>query len=304
MNLAIGIDIGGTKIAIGIVDETGHIVGQSRLHTDFSIKPSEMLVRIAESVEELIQVHAIDTKSIIGIGVGAPGPLDPLNGRITCPPNLPGWNDFPLVDEMKQLLPYTIKMENDATAATLAEKWIGAARHSNNFIYLTISTGIGAGIYLHGRLITGATGNAGDAGHIVINPTAGKCSCGQNGCWEWLASGTAIARQASELASKPITTKEAFDLAEQGNASMKQLVETAFRYTGIGCVTLINLFDPDTIVIGGGVSQIGEPLFKAIQDYVSHNALNPSGRNTSIIPSQLLQNTGLIGAAALIHNPY
>jgi glucokinase len=304
MELAVGIDIGGTKVAIGIIDSIGQVIVKTRLDTDLSITPNEMINRIAHSTTALCQDHSINPDSIIGIGIGAPGPLDPLNGRIINPPNLHGWSNFPLVDEIKQFLPYPIKMENDATAATLAEKWIGAAKHSDNFIFLTISTGIGAGIYLHGRLITGTTGNAGDAGHFVVDPSAGRCSCGQYGCWEWVASGTAISRQASELAGRPISTKEAFDLAAHGDASIQQLIEQTFRYIGVGCVTLINLFDPDTIVIGGGVTQIGEPLFQTVRDYVSHHAFNPSGRHTAIVPAKLMQDAGLIGAAALIHYPY
>lgn len=304
MDLAVGIDIGGTKVAIGIIDSSGQVIAKSRIESDFLVTPSVMVSRIVHSTEDLIQKHLINPKSIIGIGVGAPGPLDPLNGRITCPPNLPGWNDFPLVDEMKQLFPYTIRMENDATAAALAEKWIGAAQYTDNFIFLTISTGIGAGIYLHGKLITGATGNAGDVGHIVLDPSAGKCPCGQHGCWEWVASGTAIARQASELAGRQLTSKDAFDLAAQGNTSLQQLIDKTFHYIGVGCATLINLFDPDTIVIGGGVSQIGSPLFQAVQNYTSQFALNPSGRQSKIVPARLKQDAGLIGAAALVHYPY
>jgi len=303
MNLAVGIDIGGTKVAVGVVDASGRILAKTRLNTDFTVTPQEMVGRIAQSVQNLLIENSVFS-DIIGIGIGAPGPLDPQSGTITCPPNLPGWHDFPLVDELSKLLPYPIRMENDATAATLAEKWIGAAQHSNHFIFLTISTGIGAGIYLHGKLITGATGNAGDAGHFVIDPSAGKCTCGQYGCWEWVASGTAIARQASAIVGSPLSTKEVFDLAQQGNESLQQLIEQAYRYIGIGCVTLINLFDPDMIVIGGGVSQIGQPLFTAVQDYVAHHAFNPSGRNTKIVPAKLLQDAGLIGAAALIHHPY
>ncbi|UJF34947.1 ROK family protein [Paenibacillus hexagrammi] len=304
MKLAIGIDIGGTKTAIGIVDEQGTIAAKHTIKTDLSISPPQMVEQIAAAVKELLHQHSIEDSSILGIGIGAPGPLDPAGGRITCPPNLPGWQDFPLVKELERHLPYPIRMENDATAATLAEKWIGAAKDSHHFVFVTISTGIGSGIYLHGKLLTGASGNAGDAGHMVIDPSAGRCVCGQLGCWEWVASGTAIARQASEFLGRTVTSKEVFDLANEGDQNMVELVDKLYQYIGMGCVSLINILDPDTIVIGGGVSQVGEPLFQAVRSYVSAHALNPGGRHTRIVPAQLQTDAGLVGAAALVHVNY
>lgn len=306
MNVAIGIDIGGTKVAIGIVDDNGQVLARESLPTDLSIPPEEMVVRIAEGVQRLMAASRLESEHILGIGIGAPGPLNPAEGRITCPPNLPNWRDFAVVDELRKHLDTTIVMENDATAATLAEHWIGVAQGVANFVYITISTGIGSGIFMNGRLMTGSSGNAGDAGHIVIDPSQGTCVCGQNGCWEWIASGTAIARMASEMMGRPTTSQEAFDLALQapGHPVMKKLVDRVFTYTGIGCVSLINTLDPQMIVIGGGVSQVGEPLFKAVRDYVSRFALNPTGRMTQIMPAALQQDVGLIGAAALVHVPY
>jgi glucokinase len=196
-------------------------------------------------------------------------------------------------------------LENDATAAALAEKWVGAARSAEHFVYITISTGIGAGIYSHGRLLTGATGNAGDIGHMVIDPASGICNCGQRGCFEYVASGTAIAREASSLLGRQVAAKEAFELALTGqDPAMEKLVHRVFDYIGIGCVTLINTFDPELLVIGGGVSQVGAPLFEAVSDYIMRNALNPSGRNTPVVPAALQQDAGLIGAAALVHTKY
>lgn len=306
MNYAIGIDIGGTKTAIGIVDEQGKIQSKISIPTDPSVSPFKMVERIADQVNELIQASpvSVDPSKIIGVGIGAPGPLDTSQGMIVCPPNLPAWHDFPLVEQMSKFLKYPIRFENDATAAALAEKWIGAAQDADHFVFITISTGIGAGIFMNGKLITGATGNAGDVGHVVIDPSVGHCTCGQDGCWEYIASGTAIARQASELLGRKVTSKEAFDLADQGHPLMKELIDRVYRYIGIGCVTLINTLDPQKIVIGGGVTQVGEPLFSAVRAYVSKHALNPSGRNTPIVPAALQQDAGLIGAAALVHVNY
>lgn len=304
MSYAVGIDIGGTKTAIGLIDSAGVVLAKTSLPTDQSVQPDEMVDRIAKAVKELITAQNMKESDLLGIGVGAPGPLNTKTGHIVKPPNLPGWWDFPILNSLSRHFDLPITFENDATAAALAEKWVGAAQDAEHFVFITISTGIGAGIYTHGKLLTGATGNAGDVGHFVIDPAGGKCVCGQSGCWEYLASGTAIARQASTLLGREVSSKEAFDLAAAGDVAIKELVDGIFRYIGIGCVTLINTFDPELLVIGGGVSQVGAPLFDAIKDYVSEHALNPSGRNTTIVPAALQQDAGLIGAAALVHMTY
>lgn len=304
MNYAIGIDIGGTKTAIGLIDPTGHVLAKTALPTDHTVSPHVMVDRMAAAIKQMMAEHQVAEADILGIGVGAPGPLNTQKGEITAPPNLKGWWNFPIVESLKRHFDYKVAFENDATAAALAEKWLGAAKDAEHFVFITISTGIGAGIFSHGKLLTGATGNAGDVGHFVIDPAAGTCVCGQEGCWEYVASGTAIARQATDILGREVTSKEVFALAAEGDQEMKALVDKVFRYIGVGCVTLINTLDPEKLVIGGGVSQIGEPLFAAVRDYVSKHALNPSGRNTPIVPAALLQEAGLIGAAALIHVDY
>jgi glucokinase len=296
VNIAVGIDIGGTKIAFGFVDEKGAVIAKGSLKTDLTVEPSVMISRVGDAVKELAEQHGLKLASLKGVGVGAPGPLNTQKGELTCPPNLKSWWGFPVVEELKAHLPLPIKMENDATAAALAEKWIGAAQDSEHFIFITISTGIGAGIFMHGKLLTGSTGNAGDAGFMIMDEAGTP--------WEVVASGTAVARQATELLGREVSSKEAFELAAQGDPQMTTLVSRVFTTIGMGCVSLINILDPNKIVIGGGVSQVGEPLFSAVSDYVSKHALNPSGRQTSIVPAQLQQDAGLIGAAALIQQPY
>jgi glucokinase len=300
LNYAIGIDIGGTKTAIGIVAKDGQMINDSVILTDLTISPIQMIERMEQEILQLIEKASIKIEDILGIGVCAPGPLNAKKGVITCPPNLPNWIDVPIVEELEKRLSIPVKLENDANAATLSEKWIGAAQENDHFVYVTISTGIGAGLFLDGRLVTGSQGNAGEVGHIVIDNTKGTCPCGQKGCLEWLASGTAIARQGSEIIGKSLTTKEVFELYKQGHPQMVPFIEEVFSYIGIGCVTIINMFNPEKIVIGGGVSQVGKPLFSAVRAYIEKNALNPSSRNTPVVQSLLSGHVGVIGAAALI----
>jgi len=304
LSYAIGIDIGGTKTAIGLIGKDGEVWAKVSLPTDQTVGPEVMVDRMAAAIQDIITAQGIAESELLGIGVGAPGPLNTKEGKIAEPPNLRGWWNFPIVDSLKRYFSLPIRLENDATAAALAEKWLGAAKDADHFVFITISTGIGAGIYSHGKLLTGASGNAGDVGHIVVDPSVGTCVCGQKGCWEFVASGTAVARQASALLGREVSSKEAFDLAAAGQPVIQELVAKVFENIGVGCVTLINTFDPEKLVIGGGVSQVGEPLFNAVRDYVSKYALNPSGRQTPIVPAALHQDAGLIGAAALIHIPY
>ncbi|SDQ19301.1 ROK family protein [Virgibacillus salinus] len=299
MQHAIGVDIGGTKVAIAIVDEAGNILTESVIPTDLSIPAIKMVGKINNEIEQVIKRTGIPMEQLIGIGIGAPGPLDSKNGIITSPPNLSGWIDVPITQIVEQHFSIPVSLENDANAAAMAERLIGAAQENDNFAYITVSTGIGAGIVAEGKLLRGLKGNAGDIGHTVVDPSFGKCTCGQYGCLEWIASGTAIARQGSAIIGKDISTKDVFNLYFNGNKEIIRLIEKVFRVLGVACVSVINTFDTEKIVIGGGVSKVGDPLFQSIQAYVSEFALNETGRQTEIVPAKLEQSSGVIGAAAL-----
>ncbi len=297
---AMGIDIGGTKIAIGLVNTSGEVVSRSVLSTNLTISPQDMMLEVAKEVNRLVEQQHLLKEDLLGVGIGAPGPIDAPDGMITCPPNLPNWVDFPVVQFMQEALGLTVTLQNDANCAALAEKWIGAAQDANSFVYVTISTGIGSGIYVDGRMLSGLRGNAGDIGHIVIDPSQGTCTCGQKGCFEWIASGTAIARRASDALLRNVSTKEVFELYANHDNTIVPIIAQTFEYIGMGCVTLINMLDPEMIVIGGGVSSVGDPLFDAARRYVRQFALNPAGRETRIVKAQLGSDAGLIGAAALV----
>lgn len=300
MKYAIGIDIGGTNVAVAVVDETGTIIEQSMLPTEISIPPKEMISKIIKEAHACANRGGIPSANILGVGIGAPGPLDSGAGLITCPPNLPTWVDVPIQKIMEQSFSLPVMLENDANVAAVAEKWLGAAQGHDNFIYMTISTGIGSGVFTDGRLVKGLKGNAGDIGHMVINYLHKEpCICGNFGCLESIASGTAIARDGSKLVGEEMTTKEIFERYSQGDEVIVPYIDQIFLTLGAAAVSLINAFDPEKIVIGGGVSKVGTPLFQAIQDHVSKFALNPVGRQTKIVPAQLNQNPGVIGAAAL-----
>ncbi len=301
MRQAIGIDIGGTNVAVGLVDELGRVKAQRSMAMDQKLAPLAMLDKIEAIANSLLEQVGIDRRDLSGIGIGAPGPLDAYAGIITCPPNLPNWRQVPIVAELGRRFEVPVALANDANAATLGEKWVGAAQANKHFVCMTIGTGIGAGIFVNGKLLQGATGNAAEVGHMMLNPnTEGICACGQKGCFEWHASGTAIARKASALLGQTVSAREVFDLYLSRQPTVVPLVEETFQYIGAACVTLINLLDPEKIIIGGGVAEVGEPMFAVVRDYVSKYALNPAGHQVSIVPAGLRTNAGIIGAASLI----
>ena len=299
MKYAIGVDIGGTKTAIAAVDDRGVIVSQSVIPTNLQIRPQAMIAEIQLEISRVVEKSGVLMEEIAGIGIGAPGPLDSKNGLISCPPNLPAWVDIPVRELIGRSFSVPVLLENDANAAALAEKWIGAAVENENFIYITVSTGIGAGIIAEGKLLKGLKGNAGDIGHMVIDPSFGECVCGQWGCLESIASGTAIAKRASAIIGMNITAKEVFRFYKEGHPHITGYMEDVFNVLGVASVSMINTFDPEKIVFGGGVSKFGEPMFDSIRQYVRRYALNPTGRKTEIIAAKLGQNAGVIGAAAL-----
>lgn len=295
---AVGIDIGGTKIAIGVVDQDGSIIIQDSIPTPSD--PEDAVRRIDQIVKTMLTKAHVTTDQLTGFGIGAPGPLDREEGVLKKAPNLPQWENYPIKKQIEQLYSKPVYFENDASAAAVAEKWLGAAQHSDHFVYITISTGIGGGLFLNGKLHTGISGNAGDIGHFVIDPNGAACKCGQLGCWEALASGTAIAQAGSQLTGRELTTKEVFEMYKAEHHVITPYIEQVFRYIGIGCVTVINTLDIDLIVIGGGVSGAGQELFDAANKYIRQFAFSPKGRDVQVVQTGLQQNTGLLGAASLV----
>src|SRR5699024_343302 len=191
MKYSIGIDIGGTKVAIAVVSQTGRILKQTVIPTDLTIFPKEMIIRINNSIKEIVVQTGIMADDILGIGIGAPGPRDIKSGVISHPPNLQNWRDVPIVKWMQEWWDIPVIWSNDANAAVVADKWLVTAEDIDKFVYMTVSTGVGAGVIFDGQMLHGARGNAGDIGHTVVDPSFGKCACGQYGCLESIVSGTA-----------------------------------------------------------------------------------------------------------------
>ena len=294
---SIGVDVGGTKICTGIMDETGTLIQSLEVPTLAVEGPEAVIRRIKDTILAMFQ-H-VSREYILGIGIGAPGPLNPHTGTIQDPPNLPGWDGIRLPEMIQNDVSLPVYLDNDANAAAVAEHRYGAGAGAKNMVYVTVSTGIGAGVVVDGRVRQGATGSFGEIGHTIIQPDGPLCTCGNRGCLEALASGTAIQRKAREVFGCDMTAKEVAELAATGEARAQSILDVTFRYLGIGLVNLVNLFDPEVMVIGGGLSQIGEPMFRALREALSANRFHPTPTNTRLCAAQLGTKAGVIGAASL-----
>lgn len=287
--VSIGVDVGGTKIATGVLrgDE---------LHSRF-VQPTPetgweaVLDAVAAQVRALQQEHP-DARLV---GVGVPGPLNSDRTRVKFAPNIYGFNDVPLVDGLRERLGQRVILENDAKAAALAEAHLGAARGTESSIYVTVSTGIGSGIVLNGRIWRGRHGIAGELGHITVMPGGPVSGAGLDGALEAVASGTAIARDASYALNREVSTPEAFQLAQQGNPSARRVVQQAMKHIGVALADLQKVIDPEVFVIGGGVASVGDYFFNGVQ--AAANEYAQGFAPVTIRRAQLGTDAGVIGAA-------
>lgn len=286
------IDIGGTKIAVGLVDEDGRVHARTRLPTDLNVAPRVMLERVRAALRELSA-----GATLRGVGIGCTGPVDPLTGCAGTIDLLPGWEGVDLVAPFVELghsaaLCPSAALENDADAAALGEAAWGAGRGAERFIYVTISTGIGAGLVFDGHLYRGARGSHPEIGHHILDASGPRCYCGAPGCWEVLASGPALA----SAAGLP-TAEAACDAARQGDPAARAAVERVGNYIGLGLANLITLYGPDVIALGGGVMASYDLFAEKIRATVAaHTGLMPADL-TRIVPAHLDADAGLIGAA-------
>ena len=238
---------------------------------------------------------------IAGVGIGSPGPLDAARGVVVHAPTLRGWDDVPLVALASARLGLPVRIDNDANVAALAEWRFGAARGLRHMVYVTVSTGIGGGIILDGKLLHGRNSLAGEIGHMSITETPIPCPCGGLGCWEALASGSALGRRATEaglIAEGPVTAREVAQRAEAGDETALRLLMEEARYLGIGFANLLHLYAPEMIVVGGGVSACLPAMHAEILDVIRRRAM-PAYRDVPIVAARLGTQAGVIGAATL-----
>ena len=302
------IDIGGTKIAVGMVDDQGRVLSQQSTPTNAASGYDNALVRIANLLRKVEQ--DANTK-ITGIGIGSTGPVYPLTGEFGDMDFLPGWQGKNIVADLQQLFQVQAALENDGDASALGEAAWGAGKHKSRLIYITVGTGIGSGIILDGHLYRGVDYSHPELGHHVIDATAGpECSCGFRGCWEALAAGPAMT--AWLLANAPtnypnrdtLTAKQICELAKAGDPLARQCVDREAHYLGLGLANLINLFTPDAIVLGGSVMSSADLLLDNIHKTIRQGCRYVPYRQTKILLASLGEQANLIGAARVWHHRF
>ncbi len=301
------VDLGGTNTILGLLSEKGEVLERLEVPTAVEDGYDDVVDRIADGLRLMI-----GSRSVVGIGIGAPGPLDAERGVIIESPNLEGFNNRPLALDLAKRCELPVFLENDANAAALAESWIGAGRQARDLIVLTVGTGIGGGLILGGRLYRGSAFSAGEVGHMTIEPNGPVCACGNQGCLEVLASAPAIAARAREKVQKGFETRmldlaggdpaaisaETVSLAcdENDPVALRVLEETG-RYLGIGTANLINVLNPQLVLFGGGGARAGEFLLAPIRKEVERRSFAGLKACAEIGPCTLGDDAGLIGAA-------
>jgi glucokinase len=297
------VDIGGTKIAVGMVDDTGKVLSRMESPTDPN-RYSDGIELIAHMLRRTAQRAA---GQITGIGIGSTGPVDPMRGEFGDVDFLPGWRGKSPVKDLAQVFSVQVALENDADAAALAEAGWGAGRNRTRLIYVTIGTGIGGGIVLDGKLYRGVDGAHPEMGHHVIDPAGPECTCGFRGCWESLAAGPAMVTWLKRNAPEEypdrdgITAKRICELARDADPVAVHAVETEAYYLGLGLANLINLFTPDAIVLSGSVMKSADLLMGRMRDVIRKGCRFVPAEKTELALASLGDDTNLIGAARVWH---
>ena len=308
-----GIDLGGTKILVVIADSDGNVISDARTPTLAHEGPAAVIGRMVACVREAAAESGVDAASLTCAGVSAPGPIDVDDGIITHPPNLPGWDDVPLARLLSEQLATRAYLENDANCSAVGEHEYGAGRGFRHMIYITISTGIGGGIIINNELYAGASGAAGEIGHIGVSVDGPVCGAGHVGCLEAFASGAGIANRAREAIAagglprtarlaehNPQLSAETVYLAgQQGESEAAAIIESAGQYLGIGLASIINAFNPQAIVLGGGLINMGETILTPALDTMKARACEQSLGDLKVIEWELGERGAALGAIAV-----
>ena len=316
-----GIDIGGTKLATAVADSTGHILSKVRKPTLAERGPEYALQLLFDMVRETVELAGLEQKSISAIGVSCGGPLDTKTGVVYSPPNLPGWDALPLKAKLESEFGIPVTIENDANASALAEYRFGGGRGYDALLYMTMSTGIGGGIVIDGQIYHGANDSAGEVGHQILLPDGPPCGCGKRGCLEALCSGPAIARRAQAAIRKQIETgkiattelltradgrietvksEHVLAAAQTGDALALQLVDETAYYMGWGIANLVNILNPDIVLLGTIAIAAGDLLLNPIRKTVAEFAMVRPAEAVKIEPAQLGEALGDLAAIALV----
>ncbi len=307
----IGVDLGGTNIAIGIVSGNGHILAQGSTPTLKERPIEEIVADMAKLINKLCDDYGITLDEITGVGIGSPGTIDYNNGVVVYSNNL-RMKNYPMAEALSKLINKPVKIDNDANCAAMGEYKVNG-EGAKDFVLITLGTGVGGGIIANGKMVRGFNGAGGEAGHITLVAGGEPCSCGRRGCWEAYASVTALIKQTkkameenpdslmNEIAARDgkVSGRTAFEAAKAGDKAGQMVVDNYRFYIAEGLISMINIFQPKIIAIGGGISREGEYLLGPIRDYVLENNYNKLLEMPKIVTAKLMNDAGIVGAAMI-----
>jgi glucokinase len=311
-DLILVLDLGGTQLRLALANRDGKLLRRYADSTHAAESQQRLIRRINKTIREL--TSGIDLKQVLGMGVAAAGLVNPETGVLLCSPNLPTLRNVPLKSLLEQEIEAPVWLANDASLAALGEHRFGAGRGFSHLVYITVSTGIGGGVIIDNSLFLGSQGYAAEIGHMVIDPDGPRCACGNTGCLEALASGSAIARMASEEISKgkgsiitslaeddlsKVTAEMVAKAAQSGDPLAEEIMDRAGTSLGIGVVNLLHLFDTELVIIGGGVSRAGEMILAPVRRVIAERAM-PGFKGAKVVTSALGDDSGLLGAVAWV----
>ena len=315
MTKRIGIDVGGTNVKIALVDGEGKIIYSNSVPTYAQMGYEYTVNNIKQAIRDLMKETHTDAKEIEGIGFDFPGQVDYKTGVVKLAPNIPGWVNVPIAQMIEEEFNIPTRIDNDVRCAALGELKFGAGKGCENFVCITVGTGIGSGLVINGQLVRGAANAAGEIGHIKLQMNGGPiCGCGDTGCLEAFASGPSIVAMAQEYlkggkstkfremagADGEITPYIVAKAAEAGDPVAKRIFEIVGTYIGMGLVSVINLLNPEKVIIGGGVAAAGDLLLDPIRKTIKERAMIVAGNSVEIVPAELGNSAGVIGASMLV----
>jgi glucokinase len=310
----VGVDLGGTKILAGVFTNSLKCIGRSKMSTKTERGAGAVVERVAHCVQDAVDECDLDIKQVRGVGIGAPGSVDPENGKVMFAGNL-GWKDVSLKKELEKQLQLPVFLQNDCNICTLGVHEVELEAKPRNMIGIFLGTGIGGGLIIEGRLYSGYTRTAGEVGHMVLEVNGPKCTCGNRGCWEALASRSALFRQVQEAVKdgqktvltemlgsdlKDLRSGDLRKAIKQGDKFVEHIVEEAAKYTGIAVANLINVLNPEVVVLGGGLMDaLEDEMMPVVVESAREHAFPGSDKGIKILPSKLGDDAGITGGAVL-----
>lgn len=305
----VGVDFGATHLSLLVADVSARILEETEVSFNIQDGPKACLGEVDKRVRELLAKAGISLNDVLAIGLGVPGPIVTEAGMVVAPPIMPGWDRFPIRDTLEKMWSLPVSVNNDAELGVLGEWASGAGRGERNLVYIKVGTGIGAGLLVDGQIYRGATGSAGEIGHLTIDENGPLCACGNQGCLEAIAGGRAIALQAQQIVLKGqrtqlasihppegITAKDVAAAARRGDLVSQQILTRAGGHIGIAIAGLVNMFNPGMVIIGGGVAQTGDILLEPMRQTVQRRSLPAATRVVRITTAMLGRRSSSMGA--------